>query len=177
MTSSSNIPKRIVELNDNAVSYISQGNHRAASTTLNLALSQVKLLMEQNAWRPKEENILPAVYPISYNDIYHRTKHCEGTNVPFFNRAFRMSNIVSSDDQDRFTAVLLFNLALVHHDQGIESGSSNDLVIAMKYYKFALRVINEAGIDMGLESLYLLILAIWNNMANIHSFSCNISEA
>jgi hypothetical protein len=63
-------------------------------------------------------------------------------------------------------AVMLYNMALVHHARGIERNASSLLTAALKFYGLAVAVAQcrNGGIN---ASDHWLLLAIYNNMAQI----------
>jgi hypothetical protein len=104
-----------------------------------------------------------------------------------YNRALVLS---SAEDEDprmvvRTWAVLLYNLALVHHNIGIHHGVSSSLWEALRHYELALDTLDrhiprECGPDGSMSNTALifvwrmlnvdkLVLAILNNMGNIHA--------
>ena len=94
------------------------------------------------------------------------------------NTAYSMYNraLVLSRDQDdysllvkyrhRTSAILLYNLALVHHNIGIHLGLSAALPHALRLYDMALETIDKGANFLDVQKL---LLAILNNMGNIHT--------
>jgi hypothetical protein len=74
---------------------------------------------------------------------------------------------------DQTSAVLLYNMALIHHWKAVHFGISKALLKALKVYCMALEVINETEVA-GVE---VLLLAIWNNMGHIHTQLFQLIEA
>jgi hypothetical protein len=99
--------------------------------------------------------------------------------------AFSMYNraLVLSDDQDdyslmgtcqhRTSAIILYNLALVHHNIGIHFGVSAALPHALRLYEMSLETIDQGA---NLVDVQRLLLAILNNMVNIHAHLFNFEN-
>jgi hypothetical protein len=82
--------------------------------------------------------------------------------------------------------VLLYNLALSHHLTGIYKGTStDDFRVAINLYQMSLSLV-ESSIQRDIEeqdnqeecqNLVILLCAIFNNLANIHSRFFHVTEA
>jgi hypothetical protein len=117
--------------------------------------------------------------------------HC-----PLFDRAF----VLGSDSADPSDAswmanghcqnvtlgVLLYNLALCHHLTGIYKGASaDDFRVAINLYQMSLSLVEssiprdneEQGSQEECQNLIILVCAIFNNLANIHSRFFHVTEA
>ena len=70
-------------------------------------------------------------------------------------------------DKELLTGVALYNMALANHCRAIERGISNLLTVALKIYEMAAAIIEDSKSQSGTG--YLLQLAVFNNMAQIHS--------
>jgi hypothetical protein len=72
------------------------------------------------------------------------------------------------EDKELLTSVILYNMALVNHCRAIELGISSLLSISLKLYKMAASVLESTrDVDASNE---LVLLAIYNNMAQIHAY-------
>jgi hypothetical protein len=77
-------------------------------------------------------------------------------------------------DKELLIAVVLYNMALVHHCRAIERGISSLITTALNLYKIAASFIENArDID---SSNGLLLLALYNNMAQIHASQFSLEE-
>jgi hypothetical protein len=92
--------------------------------------------------------------------------------VLLYNRAI----LVFPDEQDKelLTGVALYNMALVNHCRAIERGTSSLLTVALNIYEMAAAIMKDAKIQSGTGDL--LQLALYNNMAQIHSISFATEE-
>ena len=102
-----------------------------------------------------------------------------GTAFSMYNRA-----LVLSRDQDdyslvvkyrhRTSAIILYNLALVHHNIGVHLGVSAALPHALQLYEMA-----QSEIDRGANfvDVQKLLLALYNNMSNIHTHLFHFDNA
>lgn len=93
------------------------------------------------------------------------------TAYSMYNRALVLST--EQDDfslmvthQHRTSAIILYNLALVHHNIGIHFGISAALPHAVRLYEMALETIDQGA---NLVDVQKLLLAILNNMGNIYT--------
>jgi hypothetical protein len=78
------------------------------------------------------------------------------------------------EDKDLLTGVVLYNMALVNHCRAIELGISSLLSIALNLYKIAASVLERfSGVDASNE---LVLLALYNNMAQIHACQWSSQE-
>jgi hypothetical protein len=78
------------------------------------------------------------------------------------------------EDKELLTSVVLYNMALVNHCRAIELGTSGLLSISLNLYKMAASVL-ERSIDID-ASNELVLMAIYNNMAQIHSYQWSSQE-
>jgi hypothetical protein len=79
------------------------------------------------------------------------------------------------EDKELLTSVLLYNMALVNHCRAIELGISSLLSTSLNLYKMAASVLERSSdIDASNE---LVLLAIYNNMAQIHACQWSSQEA
>jgi hypothetical protein len=93
------------------------------------------------------------------------------TAYSIYNRA-----LVLSDEQDDYSlmgtyqhrtpAIILYNLALVHQNIGIHLGVSAALPHALQLYGMAMQTITQGA---NLADVQKLLLALLNNMGNIHT--------
>lgn len=97
-----------------------------------------------------------------------------------YDRAFNFPSVTRTDfgsfsqqSKTRLAAILLYNLGLSYHREGARSGLSADLTMALKLYREAYMVLKSAwGTKAGgdFEQVFVLLIALLNNMACIH---CN----
>jgi hypothetical protein len=104
--------------------------------------------------------------PVYINTSFHSPTKEDDALVLLYNRAI----IVPNDAQGRelLTGVALYNMALVNHCRAIErGGTSRLLAVALKIYEMAAAIIQDSKGQSGTGNL--LQLAVYNNMAQIHS--------
>jgi hypothetical protein len=78
------------------------------------------------------------------------------------------------EDKELLTSVVLYNMALVNHCRAIELGISSLLSISLNLYKMAASVLESTrDVDASNE---LVLLAIYNNMAQIHASQWSSQE-
>jgi hypothetical protein len=85
--------------------------------------------------------------------------------VLLYNRAIIV--VPSEQDKELLTGVVLYNMALVNHSRAIERGTSSLLTVALKIYQMAASIMEDSEDQSGTGDL--LQLAVYNNMAQIHS--------
>lgn len=78
------------------------------------------------------------------------------------------------DDRELITGVVLYNMALVNHRRALKKGTTSLLAIALKLYGMAASLMADRNNSDEIEGL--LLLAVYNNMAQIHSTSCSSLE-
>jgi hypothetical protein len=110
--------------------------------------------------------------PIYAKTSSHFSTKEDDAVILVYNRAI----IVCPDEQDKelLTGVALYNMALVNHCRAIERGTSNLLTVALKIYEMAAAIINDSKIQSGTGDL--LQLALYNNMAQIHTTNFDTRE-
>jgi hypothetical protein len=122
----------------------------------------------------KQEDQPPSLrsVPVYANTSSHISTKEDDAVVLLYNRAI----IVFPDEQDKelLTGVALYNMALANHCRAIQRGTSNLLTVALKIYEMAADIIKDSEIQSGTGDL--LQLALFNNMAQIHSISFSTEE-
>lgn len=101
--------------------------------------------------------------------------------LTFYDRAFTFLNhenmdFDSPENKSSMTAMVLYNMALAHHRQGIKLGRSKDLAVAMQFYRMAHSVLDQVKNVVGIEVHLLLLMALLNNMGHIHASTYNIEQ-
>jgi hypothetical protein len=78
------------------------------------------------------------------------------------------------EDKDLLTSVVLYNMALVNHCRAIELGISSLLSNSLSLYKMAASILERScDVDASNE---LVLLALYNNMAQIHAYQWSSPE-
>lgn len=77
---------------------------------------------------------------------------------------------MSAQNQQRIGAIILYNLALIHHNIGLHLGMSPALWQALRLYERALETLDSGA---SFNDAAKLLLAILNNMGNIHAHLFN----
>lgn len=101
--------------------------------------------------------------PVLHDMLLHPPQLSGNSAIILFDRALCLAQ--DETDREMVTAVIMFNLGLVHHARGIARGRSNYLSKAMNLYKMSLRVVQKVE-DAPIS---LLLLALFNNLAQIYS--------
>jgi hypothetical protein len=103
----------------------------------------------------------------------HRSKDFDQSIVALYDRAFFIASDENADEES-LSCVLLYNMALVNHLYGIEKGDQTSLITALKLYQMSLKIALQNYI-FPLDA-DVLIIALYNNMAHIHSHQFSIAE-
>jgi hypothetical protein len=103
--------------------------------------------------------------PVHAKTSSHFSTKEDDALILLYNRAI----IVFPDEQDKelLTGVALYNMALLNHCRAIERGTSSLLTVALKIYEMAAGIMKDSKDQSGVGDL--LQLAVYNNMAQIHS--------
>jgi hypothetical protein len=96
-------------------------------------------------------------------------------DVPLILNYSRALAIVDGvEDKDLLAGVVLYNMALVNHCRAIELGISSLLSNSLSLYKMAASVLERSSdVDASNE---LVLLALYNNMAQIHAYQWSSPE-
>jgi hypothetical protein len=92
--------------------------------------------------------------------------------ILLYNRAIVISP--SEQDKELLTGVVLYNMALVNHCRAIERCSSRILTAALNIYEMAAASMQDSMHESGIGDL--LKLAVYNNMAQIHSIRFSFED-
>ena len=74
--------------------------------------------------------------------------------------------------QNQLLVLLFFNMAVAHHQVGLQQGKSSELQIALQLYELAFSMV-EGSRQVALGDQQVLLLAIYNNMGHCHSCFSN----
>jgi hypothetical protein len=78
--------------------------------------------------------------------------------------------------ESRVSSVLLYNAALGHHINAVQSGSSRELASALQFYQYAFSLLTGSNNEVETEDV-LLLLALINNMGHVYSNTFNLPAA
>jgi tetratricopeptide (TPR) repeat protein len=176
-----NVPKNlIVEWNNEAVSYLQEGNYRAAVGCLERALEQleVQIFYESNIKRETYDSTFEVPFlRVTSVAIAPSPKAEASSNIfRFYRRAFRVSSYSGAPwtikNWIRNAIVIKYNMAIAYHDDGIRRDRMSHLLKAMDLYQEILFIMDENGI----KGHTLLLMALSNNMGWIHSHCLNFDQ-
>ena len=83
------------------------------------------------------------------------------------------ADFCSQQSKTRLAAILLYNLGLSYHREGLKGGKSADLNMALKFYREAYMVLKSAWATSDFQEVFVLLLALLNNMACVHAVMCD----
>jgi tetratricopeptide (TPR) repeat protein len=193
---SHNIPAS--SLNNSAIMYLQAGKSHEAMELLQIALSKLRdqfMESEESDWDSQCDDDEPIQESIERNDDQWMKCNQESTEVPskafnvfssipvwmpqdtsfliFYDRALLVDTNSPCHDSELLSAVILFNMALLHHSRGVSYCKTDSLELASRLYRIALDILQKE-VDLG--SNYLLLMAIFNNLAHIDSHLFRMEE-
>jgi hypothetical protein len=101
--------------------------------------------------------------------------HHDASFLTLYDRAFLVDTKASADDLDPclLLAVVLYNMALLHHTRGLDQGQASYLTSARQLYQLALGIVQQ---PLAEHPPSLLWLALCNNVAYIDSYLLRVSD-
>ncbi|CAB9509463.1 expressed unknown protein [Seminavis robusta] len=197
----------ILDLNNEAVSYLCQGNHDATTTKLRAAIKSLERCFQQEKTvpsrpvtseeppkkkrrrmaMPKKGDYVPIrSITVTASDLPSAASSLndETSLLMVYDRAFDFPALDSDDCMDftsqqsktRVASILLYNLGLSYHREGVRNGKSADLTMALKFYREAYMVLKSAWAKSDFKEVFVLLLALLNNMACIHAYMSDGKE-
>jgi tetratricopeptide (TPR) repeat protein len=187
-------------LNNSAVMYLQAGRLHEAMELFQIALSKLRDQFVEHQESDWEGNQSDCEKPIDQGDDEDQYMECEQdiseifskpsmsisvfSSVPvwmpqdtsfltFYDRALLVDINTPCHDRELLSAVILFNMALLHHSRGITCGKTDCLERASRLYQIALDVLQK---QIEHSTNYLLLMAIFNNMAHIDSHLFRMEE-
>jgi hypothetical protein len=178
------------ELNNNAVACLCAGYSVEAMTLLQVSLSKLRSKfaesresgpkvsdVDESEKRGEEFEDGPTVTPSGRID----RSECptvglvqDTSFLTMYRQAFLAQvDALSGDDDSALSAVVLFNMALLHHMQGLADGTSEALERANRLYSMAVDIVRVFDSPKGTR---LLLLALHNNLAHISSLLFRTNE-
>ena len=180
-----------IKLNDDAILFLQEGDHEKTTNALFDAVACLDALSSINQ------------QPIQGDKLEHHQKADElpqalpridcvpipedladgGTEqddvFPYFNRALSVQiekGGITHETHARVSSILLYNMALSHHHEAIRRYKSSELCNALKLYELSYCTIERAKDHMRMEDVFILLLALFFNMACIHQKLFNAAE-
>ena len=158
----------IVDLNNEAVSYLQEGNYRAAVWDLEVSMDR---LMSQEPGN----NYDPGALRVASVPIAPSPEAANNNIFEFYRRAFRILSEPSQQERIHPVSNMIvckFNTAIAYHDDGIRRNRPSHLVRALDMYEEILHTMQNYGI----QGHMLLLMAIGNNMGHIHCHLFNFDQ-
>lgn len=193
---SHNVPAS--SLNNSAIMYLQAGKSHEAMELLQIALSKLRdqfMESEESDWDSQCDDEEPIQESTDRNDDQWMKCDQESAEVPskafnvfssipvwmpqdtsfliFYDRALLVDTNTPCHDSELLSAVILFNMALLHHSRGVSYCKTDSLELASRLYRIALDILQKE-VDLG--SNYLLLMAIFNNLAHIDSHLFRMEE-
>jgi hypothetical protein len=178
------------ELNNNAVACLCAGYSVEAMTLLQVSLSKLRSKfaesrdsgpkasgIDESVKQGEEFEAGPTVMPSGRIDRAECPTVGAVKDTSFltmYRQAFLVQvDALSSDDDSALSAVVLFNMALLHHTQGLTDGKSEALERANRLYSMAVDIVLVFESPKG---TCLLLLALYNNLAHLSSLLFRTDE-
>lgn len=177
-----------IQTNNEAVRSFASGNYEEATALLQLAMRRQRLRHSipnyvscKNVGGTHRELLIHGITLPGPLQASLQKDNCNG--ISFFDRMFFISTVsdnveVGSEGQDVSTeskvcALILYNMGISHHLEGIVRGSDQLLDKAFRVYQLALEFISA---EPPSEVHYMLTMALMNNIAHIKSSWFNFEE-
>jgi hypothetical protein len=188
------INSRAVVINNTAVQLLQQNKPKDAIGWLRRGLSNLALIEKVN-YDAQQQNIHAqhaSLKCIDTMDVESEKKPAYSVEIPevrdtvisvspdnvfvVFNRAFHLSDdgVKTSSDSAQVSATLLYNMGLAWQHLGAQENNTEALKKALSAYERAYSALSQQCND---SFSCLVMLALCNNMAHIHSHFFNLEEA
>jgi hypothetical protein len=181
--------RKVVDLSNSAVASLQQGRHKQAVTLLRTAIAVIKDNCDSessdemysgactscngadddehsSSIRVGQKQDTPAILSVPlWTEESFSQKHDKNL-IFLYSQALVLAQV--DHCKEILIAVALYNMALANHAWAIERATSSLLAVALKFYGLAVAIIqgqNEADVN---ASTYWLLLALYNNMAQIY---------
>jgi hypothetical protein len=189
--------RKIIDLNNGAVSTLQHGKHKDAVFLLRTAIADLKerfvvplpttsITMQSSA--PSSTLIVSSDSNNEYDGHSSHIKVDQKQDKPFIysvpvwseeictqqqNKTsifmYSQALILADDDhcKELLIGVVFYNMALVNHARAIETGKASLLTAALKFYGMAVAVTQNRNGGVRVSD-YWILLAVYNNMAHIY---------
>lgn len=190
-----NVPAAV--LNNSAIAYLQSGRTAEAMELLQIALSNLRDQFVENpdpAWEGQCGEVPPEeVEDDQIMESSHMAEQCakpscsinvvgcvpiwlqhDASFLTLYDRALLVDTTTPCEDDELLSAVILFNMALLHHSRGLlECGEADYLDRANRLYEIALDILEK---QEGHNANILLLMAVLNNIAHIDSHLCRLED-
>ncbi len=186
------INNRAVRINSTAVLLLQQNRPKDAICWLRRGLKDLASL-EQVTYESQQQDLYThhaSLKCVDYMDFEGEEGPAYSVEIPevrdtimsdnifvVFNRAFHLSGygeLKTSAESTKASATLLYNMGLAWQHLGAHENNTTALKKALLAYKRAYSALSEQCND---SFSYLVMLALCNNMAHIHSFFLKLEHA
>jgi hypothetical protein len=184
MTPSSQL-HAIAALHSTALQHYQQGAFDVAKEAFGQVLNQLKSVCADFDDEHEDSQSPNTFHAAPLHEQYYKSLPCDmyciepkedlHSNEEIFRGAIRLANDIPVDVQS-VAAATIYNLALIHHIDGLAQNKSSLLVKALEFYKRSLYVI-EQQCDRESVALTIVTAALYHNMTQIHSFLFHVEEA
>ncbi|CAB9509462.1 expressed unknown protein [Seminavis robusta] len=179
-------PKTIIQLNEDAIFFLKDGDHQRTTSTLLTAftfLDSVTTMSAQHAQLDPAFGFKRKLPPIASFEIPETPVphgyHVGNDLFTYYNRALSVPACMgdmSYESNTRLSAIIQYNLGLAYHRAGIQENSTAQLSKALQLYEGAYFTIERVKDRVHMEDVFVLLLGIFFNMTHIHCNSFNLTE-
>jgi hypothetical protein len=184
---------KVIELNNNAVGFLRQGEYKKATYLLRTAIAGLKnCFLEHNEEGDLSESSVnkkldappSSASSASFNGDEMVDQKQGILGVPLWTEesfaqkhdsslifVYAQALVLAPINHHRtlLTGVVLYNMALANHVRAIEKGKASLLMHALKFYVMAVAIVRgQSDVDVKASSCHWLLLALYNNMAHIY---------
>jgi hypothetical protein len=187
----------IIDLNNSAVGFLRQGRHKEANALLRTAIADLKSLVRDQGMGCSESSVNMQPYASfssssnydddvnsSFIDVDQKQDAPAIISVPLWTEeslaekhdkslifVYAQALVLAHIDHHSrqvLIGVVLYNMALVNHVRAIEKDKAGLFTVALKFYSMAVSIVRGQNDCDVKASSYWLLLALYNNMAQIH---------
>lgn len=171
---------KLSNLNSEAIRLLCEGYCEEARRLLGSCLRGINLQLGCAVSYNEDHHEPPALFTIDMEgvlDVCDTQRYAAPLNCfTLFKFAFAVDDDASCQTWNEsmlmsLLALMSYNLAMMHHDQGFVHANLSDLAKARRLYEFALLVLSKAN-SVGKPTMdtALLEAALYNDLGHVHSF-------
>lgn len=161
------------QLNNSAIALLHSGRTQEAMEALQVALSTLRDQFKGVAEPRGMGSCSTGKGAISVLGSASMRKQHGASFLEFYDRGLLVDTTARCEDETLLSAVILFNMALLHHARGLEVGKSEFLERASCLYHIAVGIIQQQDVNATTD---LILLALLNNMAHVDSYLCRLDD-
>jgi hypothetical protein len=174
---------KVIDLNNNAVGFLRQGKHKQATDLLRTAIAGLKDCFADSSessvkMQPDDDDDNSSLMDVDQNQgkpailsvpLWTEESFAQKQDKSLI-FVYAQALVLAPIDHRRRVLIgaVLYNMGLANHARAIEKEKSALLMVALKFYSMAVAIVRGQNDDDVKESSYWLLLALYNNMAQIY---------